>query len=367
MRIFIVIATLNGGKNKEQAMAGIEREESILLIEHAISAFKHQGKVQSDLAEFLGTEATRLSEGKKGTWRLMPAQKELIIQEFGYPRQGKGVYVNAEHYLTVTQFIDSFHDVGNKRFYQRLSKILRGEDYLNSFLKKVWLVDGGHESNDQKLTMLNEYIDSEDFSNWFNKVQRDNDIHINLTTSEAWKKCGLVATDGYNYEVVSNYLYRVGLLKLEHNSNYVIGSKQNENLIETEFVLSGDILLDTDIPVSRNRQLESPILIPKSYEKTHGYSGDIVLLPDSWDKVSFKLFLSESMRYNVLIYLLCNETSFDYFTNQRHIVIEDLDQVELFLEIEKLRKFFGEPFSYENSIKYNIAASGGHVPGARRL
>ena len=344
-------------------MAGIEKNESVLLIEHAISAIKNRGKSQADLAEFLGIEPSRLSEGKKGNWRLMSSQKASIVREFGYPRQGRGVYIKAEHYTTVDKLIDSFHDIGNQRYYQRLSKILRSKDYLSKILKSVFLKDYQCKSEDTTRTKLNDYISSDDFYRWFNSK----DTPYNLTTTDAWDKCGLSAIDGYEYKIISNYLYRVGLLKFSRYSSYTIGNELNENLIEVEIVLSGDIILDVNIPIRKNEQLESPISIPSYYNDSTGYTGYEEMLPDSWNMVHFKLFLSESMRYNALISFEPYENSVSYLTNRRNIIIEDLDQVELFQEIETIRKFLGESFSFEETIKYNIADNGGYVPGVRRL
>ena len=356
-------------------MAGIDKSESILLIEHAISAFKHQDKGQTDLAKFLGIEATRLSEGKKGNWRLMPTQKELIVSEFGYPRQGAGVYVSAEHYSNIGQFIESFHDIGDKRFYQRLSSSLRNSDYLRKILNKLWLKDTQNNKDEAKLAALNKFIFSDDFSTWFNKTENSNvDASLNIFSLESWEKAGFVPiskdyNSQYKYysEVVSSYLYRVGLLKFRSDSSYVIGGEVNGNIVTEELVLSGSAVLDTEIPIQNNKRLNSTILIPQKYKKAPEAPHAYEMLPDDWDKVDLKLFLSESMRYHVLITCFESEISMAYFTNIRQIVIEDLDQVELFQQIEVLRKFFGNSYSFEDSIKHRIAANGGYVPGARRL
>ncbi|NOJ03891.1 hypothetical protein F0236_09010 [Vibrio splendidus] len=343
-------------------MAGIETQESILLIEHAVSAFEHQGKNQSDLANFLGVETSRLSEGKKGRWRLMPAQKEKIIQEFGYPKQGKGVYANGEHYLTVAQFIESFLEIGDRRFYQRLSSELRSSKYLEQFLSCIEVRESIKSSNEVKIRLLNEYIDSNDFSDWFEKAKKNNDISNNLTISHAWDNLIRASEDSHQYLIISNYLYRVGLLKFTRDSSYTIGRNKNENLNQVELVLSGSIILDADIAVGTNKQLTSSISVPAQYSKS--VFSDPNMLPDCWGRVEFKLFLSESMRYNAMVTF---EPSSCYSTNQRQVVIEDLEQITLFQQIEELRKFFGDSFSYENRIKHKIAENGGYVPGARRL
>lgn len=343
-------------------MAGIEAQESILLIEHAISTFKHQGKNQSDLAEFLGIEATRLSEGKKGNWRLMPTQKNLITREFGYPRQGKGVYVHAEHYSTVSQFIESFHEIGDSRFHQRVSSSLSRTKYLDAFLEQIEVRESSNSSNEVKIGLLNEYIDSNDFSNWFEIAKTDNYIPNNLTTSYSWDKLLRASEGSHQYSIISSYLYRVGLLKFANDSSYTIGSNKNENLNQVELVLSGSIILDADIAINTNKKLTSSISVPSQFSKF--MFSDSHMSPDSWSRVKLQLFLSESMRYNVLIIF---EPSPRHSTEQRQVVIEDLDQTTLFQQIEELRKFFGESSSYENRIKQKIAENGGYVPGARRL
>lgn len=354
-------------KNEEIYMAGIDKNESILLIEHAISAFKNQDKTQSDLADFLGTDATRLSEGKKGNWRLMPSHRNLIIQEFGYPRQGKGIYVNSEHYSTVDQFIGSFHDISDRRFYQRLSSTLRSEPYMEGFLKNVWLQSDIEEDVTSKVARLNEFINTSDFESWFHESRKDNSKQTNLTLTSSWKECGFIPIDGYNYESLSSYLFRVGILKFCSNSCYQIGTDLNENLNTHEFVLTGDVILETEIQVGRNHNLQPSISIPDLFKRIRGKNNSSETAPDIWSTAYLYLFLSESMRYNAHIRLKMSEISDDYLKNQRDIVIEDLDQTELSQEIEKLRKFLGESFSYENSIKYNIAVNGGYVPGAKRL
>ena len=346
-------------------MAGIEKDESILLIQHAINAYHSENRTQQELAKFLCIETSRLSEGKKGNWRLMPSQKKRIIDEFGYPKQGKGTYVKAEHYSTVNQFIDSYFDTEEQRFYQRLSNALGCDNYQMKFLDCVLLKDcsNDHNSNELKLSILNDYINSNEFYDWFNIAKNDDSVYNNLTTLSSWNRYGLKSCSRYDYEFMSSYLYKVGMLKFCHNSSYIIGGEQNKNVVEKEFVLSGNMVLDEHVFIGENKRLKSSISIPKRYEGTLKHLGEIDLFPDSWDKVKLKMFLSDSMRYNLLIILIPSDVSLSYLINKRMIIIEDLNLIE---DINMLREFFDIP-SFESSIKYKIAKNGGYVSGARRL
>jgi len=58
-------------------MVAVSKEESMLLIQHAISAYLNEGKNQIDLGELLGLATPRISGYKAGKGKLSPNQRNM--------------------------------------------------------------------------------------------------------------------------------------------------------------------------------------------------------------------------------------------------------------------------------------------------
>jgi predicted transcriptional regulator len=70
------------------ANESISYEETSSLIKRCA-----QEKTNKEIAQTIGVAESRISEGKKGKWRLRQAQKDKLINEFGFEQLHKGRYL----------------------------------------------------------------------------------------------------------------------------------------------------------------------------------------------------------------------------------------------------------------------------------
>lgn len=365
-------------------MANVSKEESVLLIQHAISAIKNEGETQRDLATYLEVEQPRLTEAKKGKWKIGNSQRQLIIDRFGYPRRGKGEYIKAELYGTVSKFIDDFESSSKARYKRRLYQLFTRSDYQQLIGSYFRLSDFSDVDIDKalnlKLECLEKLLILGGFTQWID-AQRENESKersISAIEASILHEAGLMISSFVDSSVYV-ILYKLGLFKLYVMPSFTfISSESVPSLTNTELVLSGDVVLNYSKNV-KHETLNSVGNFHGAYGRSffpiysgklggeHIQSGAAInSMPDRWDSAEMRLFLSESMEYHLVIHLIKEAHMYD-IGGSRSIVVTCIDRIGFLQELELIRKWLGLPHDMYDQVKSEIAKVGGFIPGARVL
>ncbi|NRA59682.1 MAG: hypothetical protein HRU25_01980 [Psychrobium sp.] len=380
-------------------MQPVSKNESMLLIQHAISAYLNEGRNQKELGELLGLEGSRISEYKRGKGKLLPSQRQIIIDNYGYPRRGKGQYMNAEVYDSVNEFTDNYSQSSKERLKHRIYELLTRADYQKEILDCINVIDGT-ASDDEKLRFLDELLLLPKFKFWYNECKNkhtsaDKELHIELS----------ILTDaGLNYivkpdsKLVEN-LYRIAFFKFELMSDFSFHmSDVTPSVKLNELVINGDIVLefkgdtyrldeihDESFKINERVSLSFNDLTTNSLgsdndifgfrKPPYCYSSNTQFFnskPDKWGRVILRLYLSENMNYHLWIRL---DDGSDFETDKqaighgevRNIVISNLCHINFLKEIELIRKWCGCSTDLSNDIKHEVSKLGGYIPGAKVL
>lgn len=378
-------------------MVSVSKEESMLLIKHAISACQNEGKTQKELGELLGIDGSRISEGKIGKWKLSPSQRQVIIDNYGYPRRGKGQYIKAEVYDTVTEFIDDYDESSKLRFKRRMYELLKRKDYQKLILN---LSGSKQELN---ISFIDKLLSQPESKKWYDSMKNykhyrsgDNACELGSSFEVLLNSVGFCPPSNI-IEPFKDMLYHIALFKFELMPNFSFSN--NEDVPSAglkDLVITGDEVLNfkadcrnvsfnaaADIFGHRDRLYEFPIF--KSDEWLVPEETEINCKPDNWDRVILRLYLSEDMHYHLWIRLDdvchidksemdCDTENYERFHAGvyedglvRNIVIKNLCHINYLKEIEMIRKWCGWPFDFNDDIKREVAKVGGYVPGAEVL
>lgn len=392
-------------------MATVSKEESMLLIQHAISAYLHEGKKQKELGKLLGIEGSRISECKIGKWKLSPSQRQIIIDNYGYPRRGKGQYMKAEVYDSVTAFIEDYDESSKKRFKRRMYELLARKDYQDLILGHMsardrWGLSSNFESvlQDDDIAIIDSLLSQPETKIWYDSKK-----------ACAYEKFGLEKEKcDRNFKSLLNrmgdrllghpdgrfqdMLYHIAKFKFELMPEF---SFNNNNDVPSvglkELVITGDEVLNFKV-LCKNSSFNDAADILGHSDKLYDFpvctsDGWIIpeetvinCKPDNWERVILRLYLSESMHYHLWIRLddspdIREKSDLDcdaeYYERNcgginddglfRNIVIKDLCRINYLKEIEMIRKWCGWPFDLHEDIKREVAKVGGYVPGAEVL
>ncbi|MEZ8742734.1 MULTISPECIES: helix-turn-helix domain-containing protein [Photobacterium] len=402
-------------------MQKLTKHDTILWINHAIANFKSLGKNQKDLATKLGLEESRLSEMKNGAGTISPSLMERIVDLCGAPRRNSGRFETVEVYDSLDTFFELFRPVTENRFFRNLIETFNKESYINQVCKHSYLEPGTFDCSEpdakRALTIarINELIRSEEFCavcvQYKDHLHQENGRYFdwkNDRCGEGWQERECFKMNGlYIKEFrVFHGLYLLWILSSQVD-NYCFASGEPVNLNPlkdiTPVVLIGSCLLfmqnsrlDEHSPIN---QASKELFGKKEhysdlngrmfdeYEDLDYISGESFHFPDFWGNVCCELYLSDNMNYHLLIHLapsmiirlidpdIDNEYKASLDINQlsdiaskdRAAVITNINPLDLFRQIEEVRKWCGLPQDSHYELKKQIAKAGGYIPGAKVL
>ncbi|OOE64084.1 helix-turn-helix domain-containing protein [Salinivibrio kushneri] len=392
-------------------MPNLTKNDLILWITHAIAHFESLGKKQKDLANALGIETTRLSEMKNGKGKLYPNLIERITELCGAPRRNPGRFEYAELYTDLDDFFSSFIPVTENRFYRKILNMLSNADNLDAIINHC-----GSKDNDELDTPLSrqETIDNINIlitNEEFHSICLDYKKHLLDSGSSLIFDWGNTERNSFNSkdkliienitisdERIFHSLYLAWFLK-QHITEYEFGSERLVNIEPVKdrvsLVMTGDRILtlqpESLVNYSINKEITSALGNARSYKDIYsrnspfgGHSFDAPKKepkPDRWTDIRCEVYLSENMNYHFLIHMTEDRMEFEdqdileYPTelndrepivqpNDRVAIIANISSLELYRQVEELRKWVCMPSDNLYQLKKKIAQAGGYVPEA---
>jgi hypothetical protein len=379
-------------------MIAVSKEESMLLIQHAISAYFNEGKNQKELGTLLGIDGSRISEGKIGKWKLSPSQRQIIIDNYGYPRRGKGQYIKAEVYDTVTDFIDDYEESSKKRLKRRLYELLMRKDYQDvivSHFKKseamLQLYGNGSKPPEPMvcdISIIEKLLSQPETKMWYDNYRDCS--HYNISSFKSLLTSVDTRLPKYSNDDFQKILYRIAQFKFELMPEFSFFCDVDvPSIPRKELIITGDEVLNFKSNCSGVEFNNTAGLLGQFKQEITFVSNaipkgsEINEKPDHWGCATLKLYLSESMGYHLWIRLdpFFHHDEFDLQETKmvkrldgiiedglvRNIVIKDLCRINFLKEIEIIRKWCGWHHDFNDDIKRKVAKVGGYVPGAEVL
>ncbi|MFL9766915.1 XRE family transcriptional regulator [Vibrio cyclitrophicus] len=362
------------------------KEESIRWINHAIAFYESLGKKQKELAEDFGIKESRISELKnfKKPLKVSPNQIRQIIELCGAPKREPGRFEHAELYDSLHSFFEQYIPVTLNRFHRNVYQYMSSIRVIDLILEKCSFES---VSRTEQIKSINQLIRSEEFAEvckdvGFNDKVTGSSINQFLSITEPFG----VSIGNKDTLHVFRQLWSLGEVLPE----FQFGNESNHELDvivpKTPIVLTGNRIaafmheqLMFDGPANELIQRELSGLISD-------YLPSIRDLPklDNWNTIRVEVYLSENMNYHLLIHMshgnlepldLSHESTipegFEWCNydaavgeNDRIAVIKNVNTLDLFKQIEKLRKWQGLEQDNLYELKQNIAKAGGHIPGA---
>lgn len=387
-------------------MDTMTRDDTILWINHAISYFKKINKTQKDMCRIFGINESRLSEMKVGQGKISPSLLNKIKEHCGAPRQNPGRYLEAELYKSLDSFIESFPSVTCNRAGMALLKLLNDSKFYSNLLSNLSLSDI-YKSNGKELleNNLNELLASAEFEAVYDKLTQLLD-----TNTQYDPRNDLFARDLAGLEVGQMVIYDCSAFKVLYLiakcliplPGFKLGL-HNKFLIQPispnlPMVITGKRVLVLEAAklekfeeIVRTDELAKlqALLRLECHSLSRSKPKEYVF--DEWHDGRCEVYLSENMNYHFLIHLSESQISVgtyskeadpsddDYYgfpkPGDRLIVIENVNVLHLFEQIELIRNWFGltdgdhyilsDDCHYE--LREKIAKAGGYIPGAKVL
>ncbi|MEZ9724384.1 helix-turn-helix domain-containing protein [Vibrio splendidus] len=393
-------------------MLHLTKNDLILWVTHAIAHFESLGKKQKDLANSLGIEATRLSEMKTGKGTLSPNLIERITELCGAPRRNPGRFEYAELYPDLDTFFLSLLPVTENRFYKKILTMLSNADYLDSIISHCSSREDNNLetslSREQAIDNINSLLVKDEFQSICLNYQKhllDSGLSWTFkwanTEKQGWNSKDKLIIENITIsdERIFHSLYLSWCLK-QHIIEYEFGSERLVNINPTKdrtsLVMTGDRILtlqsESSVNYPINKEIEKLLGSAHSYKDIHSRNspfGDQPILspkkqepkPDRWGDIRCEVYLSENMNYHFLIHMTADIMEFEdqnileYPTelndrepivqpNDRIAVITNISSLELYRQVEELRKWVGMPSDNLYKLKQKIAKAGGYVPEA---
>ncbi|MGL1088629.1 helix-turn-helix domain-containing protein [Vibrio vulnificus] len=365
------------------------KEESIKWINHAIAFYKGLGKTQKELAKDFGIEESRLSELKSvhKPLKVSPSQVRKIIEICGAPKRDPGRFENVELYDSLDSFFNQYISVTLNRFHRDVYESLTNKAIVNEILKKC---SYKNDDKEQQVEAINQLVRSKEFA----EICKDASLNSKLIGSSKnefsliTKLYGLIINDSATFHRLRQLWSLVEVLP-----EFQFGNETNNGLDlivpKTPVVLTGNRIAAFmpdysrfDYPANRLVKSELSVLM-------NGYLSAVEPIPelDIWQTIRVEIYLSENMNYHILIHMsdddlkprdLSHESTvpegFDWCNydaafgeKDRIAVIRSVNTLDLFSQIEELRKWQGLEVDNLYELKRNIAKAGGHIPGAHVL
>lgn len=359
------------------------KAHSTLLLNHAITAVVAKGRKQNSLARDYDIEESRISEAKLGKHKLDDGVLARLEQDFGFPRGEKGRYLVSEHYPTIDEFLCCHEHIQQSRLVQRLYQLTQRADYRALIARPFFLDQDKSGLDDSRFTAavlagLDQLLAREEFFEWYACELHSSALVDAKYIMPLLRECGIYFLANFDDTLSKQavaVLFRLASLKYEFLPDFLFSaSLLVENVVEQEFVLVGDEILSCSA-VRRDGgafNVDHPLKEKfKAYAfPTYNLHVDIAqpiyCSFDDWQQVDVQLYLTRALKYHLVITFYHCDGSVRKATDRR-VLIENINRNSVLVEFEKIREFMGLAEDLYHDIKFNIAASGGYVPGAKVL
>jgi hypothetical protein len=365
-------------------MKNYSRENSKLLINHSLSAYTSGGKdkTQAKFAVEHGLETSRISEAKKGIGRINDEILNELEEKYGFPRRGKGLYVHAETYLTLEEFLATYNEVTDQRHCNHMEHLCKENDFKEIITGNFNNGNMSCSENEEIsiLERLDVLLDSEELGAWYEYEISNTQINPNITTiSSLLHKHGFSSISFSEDKNKAQILFRLAHYKYNLCPDFKLSSKPIKSTeIKNELVICGDIIINEEILAQPFLdQIQSPSEINYLGTVINVNLPDFSVMPrinynhshtayDNWEKISLKIVLTPSLKYHLVINFL-SEYSKSSSGKDRNIVIKDLGKINFLNELVKIIDTFALNTIDIENIKSELALLGACIPGAKVL
>lgn len=365
-------------------MKKYSREDSKLLINHSLNAYTSGGKdkTQAKFAVEHGLETSRISEAKKGIGRINDEILNELEEMYGFPRRGKGLYVHAETYLTLEDFLATYNEVTDKRHCNHMEHLCKEDDFRNIIIGNFNNGNMSYSESDAKSTLerLDNLLDSEELGEWYEYELSNIQLNPNITTiSSLLHKHGFSSISIYEDKNKAQILFRLAHYKYNLCPDFKLSNKSIKTKeIKNELVICGDIIINEEILAQPFLdKTQSPSEINYLSRLTNVNLPDFSVMPrinynhshityDNWKKINLKIILTPSLKYHLVINFL-SEHSQSSSGKDRSIVIEDFGNINFLNELVKIIDIFSLNTIDIENIKSELALLGASIPGAKVL
>jgi len=377
-------------------MKSFTKQESQLIVNHVCICIEKEGMSQEKLCgELEGSlDPSSFTRAKQGMKRLKNEHLSQLIGWYGYPRVGKGVFVEAEHYDELKEFINSYNDTQEARFTNRQIRIWQKSEFIESLMRSFIIIDKNLQNTSDKktyvLTQLQSMLQDEGFQNWFDLYEAPKNISSLQNTLYGIEEISIKPTlsdvlEIYNIDCMPDFpievlLQRLGAMNYSLNliEQFDIENQSPCTLpIDKELVISGKQILNESIVLNdfidkKFQRYEALInqysladeltsfepnnmkhrLIIREYISNNDHV-------ERWEKVQFQIFLGTEMGYHFLI-TFKGKTS-------RTVVISLQNNSEIISAVSEVYQFLGLKNVATLEIKSLLAEAGAYIPGTTLL
>lgn len=362
------------------------KEESIRWINHAIAFYESIGKKQKELAIDFGIKESRISELKnaKKPLKVSPNQIRQIIELCGAPKRNPGRFEHAELYDSLDSFFEQYISVTLNRFHRNVFQYMSNPRVIDQIVGKCSFEV---TSRNEQTKTINQLIRSEKFA----EICRDVDFNQKVTSSSVEQFSSITEPFGvYIGDRETFHVLRQLWSLSEVLDDFQLGSETNKGLgpivPKTPIVLTGKRIAAFMPEHSMHDGPANELVEKELIRLISDYLPSIRDLPklDIWNTIRVEVYLSENMNYHLLIHMshgnlepldLSHESTipegfewcnYDAAVGERDriAVIKNVNTLDLFRQIEELRKWQGLEQDNLYELKQNIAKAGGHIPGA---
>ncbi|MDH5975182.1 helix-turn-helix domain-containing protein [Vibrio splendidus] len=362
------------------------KEESIRWINHAIAFYESLGKKQKELAEDFGIKESRISELKnaKKPLKVSPNQIRQIIELCGAPKRDPGRFEHVELYDSLELFFEQYIPVTFNRFHCDVYQYMSNIRVIEQLIDKCSFES---ESRTEKIRSINQLVRSEGFA----EICKDVGFNDKVTGSSINQFSSI--TEPYGVSISNKdtfHILRQLWSLIDVLPEFQFGRETNCGLDvlvpKTPVVVTGNRIAAFMPEHSMHDGPANELVEKELIRLISDYLPSIRDLPklDNWNTIRVEVYLSENMNYHLLIHMsqgnlepldLSHESTipegfewcnYDAAVGERDRIalIKNVNTLDLFRQIEELRKWQGLEQDNLYELKQNIAKAGGHIPGA---
>lgn len=170
----------------------LNHDKTKALLIHATAASSTK-----EVAELIGAQSSRISEGKDKRWRLPVESEQILVEEFGPARAERGDYFEAEVWGSFNEYKKQSPVIVAKRQLAKIATILNDDVKLCEFLDSIDLIDTSIvnkvELRQVKLDAVNKLIYHPTFIKWHKFLKSESNAI--RTNSNVYRDVSRVDTD----------------------------------------------------------------------------------------------------------------------------------------------------------------------------
>lgn len=370
------------------------KQESQLIVNHACRCIDKEGKSQNELCTELSLDPSLLTKAKQGKKKLSDQYLIKLVETYGYPRIGKGLFVESEFYLGISDFLRAYDDIQETRFANQQIDLWKNKNFIRRIINSFDIIEGKGSTFDNKgdvIEHLQLMLKDEAFENWFDLYEPTKEVSsLELMIHGNQEEKALIepsldeVLSYYNINVHPDVakeaiFQRLGMMNYQLNSivEFNISNQKPLPIHEKEMVVSGELILDERIVLSNfsdntSRKFQKIIeqyslesIIPTSnYDpmKSLYFVSDLrdnFDYIDCWSEVLFQVYLGTDMGYHFILTFKGRTT--------RTIVITIENNNEIISSVSQVYDFFGQQNISLLGLKCSLAKAGAYIPGTTLL